>query len=47
MEPVVIIPALNPDIKLVLVSKKLQKVGLKAVVVNDGSKRSVMVFSKY
>ncbi len=39
MKPVVIIPALNPDEKLIELAEGLREAGLKIVVVNDGSSR--------
>lgn len=40
MNPVVIIPALNPDKKLIALVEKLKKMDLPIVVVNDGSKKA-------
>ena len=37
MNPVVIIPALNPDEKLILLVEELQKKDLHTIVVDDGS----------
>ena len=42
MNPVVIIPALNPDEKLINLVEELKKMGLSIVVVNDGSKKACM-----
>ncbi|TWT01879.1 bifunctional glycosyltransferase family 2/GtrA family protein [Planomicrobium sp. CPCC 101079] len=39
MKPVVIIPALNPDEKLLLLIKELTLYGFPVLIVNDGSKR--------
>lgn len=39
MKPIVIIPAYNPDEKLIAVVEKLYDLGLQTVVVNDGSRR--------
>ena len=38
MKPVIIIPALNPDEKLIKLVKKLKKSSLPIVIINDGSK---------
>lgn len=39
MNPVVIIPTLNPDEKLITLVEKLKKMDLHIVIVNDGSKK--------
>lgn len=42
MKPIVIIPAYNPDEKLISVIEKIYDLGLQTVVVNDGSRRECM-----
>lgn len=37
MKPIVIIPALNPDKKLVTLVEKLKQMDLKTIIINDGS----------
>lgn len=39
MKPIVIIPAYNPDEKLIHLVKELQKMKFKVVVINDGSRK--------
>ena len=38
MKPVIIVPALNPDRKLIDLVEKLKKSNLTIVIINDGSK---------
>ncbi|MGV8905102.1 MAG: glycosyltransferase [Acetobacterium sp.] len=40
MNPIVIIPALNPDIKLINLVEKLKKMDFHIVIINDGSKEA-------
>ncbi len=45
MKPVIIIPALNPDEKLIILVGKLKNAGLPVVVIDDGSqKNSAIIF---
>jgi glycosyltransferase involved in cell wall biosynthesis len=42
MKPIVIIPAYNPDEKLIMLVENLKKTDLQIVIINDGSKQEYM-----
>ena len=46
MKPIIIIPALNPDERLIYLAENLKKEGFEIVVINDGSARSINTFLK-
>lgn len=47
MKPIIIIPALNPDEKIITLVESLNKFNLQIVVVNDGSDQEHMnIFEK-